>query len=74
LTGVCVCVTLQGYDHGYYFISTFIGDHIAHHAKFLNPWTCLQLTHCLAYRASFLSPQSLAMNSRFLSKTVICVM
>jgi S-formylglutathione hydrolase len=21
------------YDHGYYFISTFIGDHIAHHAK-----------------------------------------
>jgi len=37
LTGVCVCVTLQGYDHGYYFLSTFIGDHIAHHAKFLNP-------------------------------------
>ena len=37
LTGVCVCVTLQEYDHGYYFVSTFIGEHIAHHAKFLNP-------------------------------------
>ncbi|MDA0990868.1 MAG: S-formylglutathione hydrolase [Verrucomicrobia bacterium] len=24
-----------GYDHSYYFISTFIGDHIAHHAKAL---------------------------------------
>ena len=24
-----------GYDHGYYFISTFIGDHVAHHAKVL---------------------------------------
>jgi S-formylglutathione hydrolase len=24
-----------GYDHGYYFISTFMGDHIAHHAKAL---------------------------------------
>ncbi|AXL53966.1 S-Formylglutathione hydrolase (FghA) (plasmid) [Paraburkholderia caffeinilytica] len=23
------------YDHGYYFISTFIGDHIAHHARTL---------------------------------------
>ena len=22
-----------GYDHGYYFISTFIADHIEHHAK-----------------------------------------
>ena len=22
-----------GYDHGYYFISTFIGDHVAHHAR-----------------------------------------
>lgn len=27
----------EGYDHGYYFISTFIGEHIAYHAKFLNP-------------------------------------
>jgi S-formylglutathione hydrolase len=26
----------EGYDHGYYFISTFIEDHIAHHAKGLN--------------------------------------
>jgi len=25
----------EGYDHGYYFISTFIEDHIAHHAKVL---------------------------------------
>ncbi|KVA51558.1 S-formylglutathione hydrolase [Burkholderia cepacia] len=24
-----------GYDHGYYFISTFIADHIAHHARVL---------------------------------------
>jgi S-formylglutathione hydrolase len=26
-----------GYDHGYYFISTFIRDHIAHHAAQLGP-------------------------------------
>ncbi|MEO8153621.1 MAG: S-formylglutathione hydrolase [Rhizobacter sp.] len=25
----------EGFDHGYYFISTFIGDHIAHHARAL---------------------------------------
>ncbi len=25
----------EGYDHGYYFISTFIADHVAHHAKTL---------------------------------------
>lgn len=24
-----------GYDHSYYFISTFIGDHVAHHARAL---------------------------------------
>ena len=24
-----------GYDHGYYFISTFINDHLEHHAKTL---------------------------------------
>lgn len=24
-----------GYDHSYYFVSSFIGDHIAHHAKML---------------------------------------
>ena len=24
-----------GYDHGYYFISTFMADHLAHHAKAL---------------------------------------
>lgn len=27
----------EGYDHGYYFISTFIGDHLAHHARALAP-------------------------------------
>lgn len=26
----------EGYDHSYYFISTFIEDHIRHHAKVLN--------------------------------------
>jgi len=25
----------EGYDHGYYFISTFMDDHLAHHAKSL---------------------------------------
>lgn len=25
----------EGYDHGYYFISTFIEDHLAHHARIL---------------------------------------
>ena len=25
-----------GYDHSYYFISTFIGEHIAHHARALH--------------------------------------
>ena len=24
-----------GYDHGYYFISTFINDHLDHHARIL---------------------------------------
>jgi S-formylglutathione hydrolase len=27
----------EGYDHGYYFIATFIGEHMAHHARALNP-------------------------------------
>ena len=26
----------EGFDHGYYFIATFIADHIAHHAKHLH--------------------------------------
>ncbi|MEP6874454.1 MAG: S-formylglutathione hydrolase [Burkholderiales bacterium] len=26
----------EGFDHGYYFISTFMADHIAHHARPLN--------------------------------------
>lgn len=26
-----------GYDHSYYFIASFIGEHIAHHAKALRP-------------------------------------
>lgn len=25
----------EGYDHSYYFISTFVGDHIDHHANYL---------------------------------------
>jgi len=25
-----------GYDHGYYFIQSFIGDHLAHHARILS--------------------------------------
>ncbi len=25
----------EGYDHSYYFVATFMGDHIAHHAKAL---------------------------------------
>jgi S-formylglutathione hydrolase len=27
----------EGYDHGYYFISTFMRDHLAHHAHHLGP-------------------------------------
>ena len=26
----------DGYDHPCYFIATFIGDHVAHHAKALS--------------------------------------
>jgi S-formylglutathione hydrolase len=26
-----------GYDHGYYFIQSFVADHLAHHAQALNP-------------------------------------
>lgn len=26
-----------GYDHGYYFIQSFVGDHLAHHARSLLP-------------------------------------
>ncbi len=26
----------EGYDHSYYFISTFMEDHIRHHAETLN--------------------------------------
>jgi len=26
----------EGYDHSYFFISTFIDDHVRHHAKILN--------------------------------------
>ncbi len=28
--------THPGYDHGYYFVSTFMADHLAHHAQILN--------------------------------------
>jgi S-formylglutathione hydrolase len=27
----------EGYDHGYYFIQTFMADHLAHHASILKP-------------------------------------
>lgn len=27
----------EGYDHSYYFISTFIADHLEHHFRYLNP-------------------------------------
>ncbi|MGB3635310.1 MAG: alpha/beta hydrolase-fold protein, partial [Rubrobacteraceae bacterium] len=26
----------EGYDHSYYFISTFVEDHIRHHSETLN--------------------------------------
>lgn len=26
----------EGHDHGYYFVASFMADHIAHHAGFLN--------------------------------------
>ena len=26
----------DGYDHSYYFIASFVGEHVAHHAKALN--------------------------------------
>jgi len=26
----------EGFNHSYFFVSTFIGDHIAHHAKILS--------------------------------------
>jgi len=32
----CVMRMQEGYDHSYYFVSTFLEDHFAHHAKFLN--------------------------------------
>ncbi|XP_045582751.2 S-formylglutathione hydrolase isoform X1 [Procambarus clarkii] len=36
LAGVPIVMRLQeDYDHSYYFISTFIGEHFDHHAKFL---------------------------------------
>ncbi|KRA53925.1 S-formylglutathione hydrolase [Pseudoxanthomonas sp. Root65] len=36
-TGHPLTLRLQpGYDHSYYFIASFIGDHIAHHAKALH--------------------------------------
>jgi len=32
---ICVYNKRHGYDHSYFFIATFIGEHIAYHAKFL---------------------------------------
>lgn len=37
-TGRPLTLRIQpGYDHSYYFIATFMGDHIRFHAQFLNP-------------------------------------
>ena len=34
--GIPLTLRLQpGYDHSYYFIATFMGDHVAHHARLL---------------------------------------
>ena len=27
----------RGYDHSYYFIASFMGDHLRHHAQLLSP-------------------------------------
>lgn len=34
----CVYNKREGYDHSYFFIASFVEDHIAYHAKFLNAW------------------------------------
>lgn len=31
----CVYNKREGYDHGYFFIASFVAEHIAYHAKFL---------------------------------------
>jgi len=31
-----VLFLLQGYDHSYFFMYSFMNDHIKHHAKYLN--------------------------------------
>jgi hypothetical protein len=28
----------DSYDHGYYYVATFIEEHIKHHAKYLSAW------------------------------------
>ncbi len=34
--GIPLTLRMQpGYDHGYYFVATFVGDHVAHHAAAL---------------------------------------
>ena len=34
--GIEVQLRMQdGYDHSYYFIATFMGEHLAHHAQYL---------------------------------------
>ena len=33
----CGCGCHAGYDHSYYFIATFVDDHLAHHARALAP-------------------------------------
>lgn len=31
----CIYNKREGYDHSYFFVASFVGEHIAHHAKFL---------------------------------------
>ena len=42
----------EGYDHSYYFIASFIGEHVAHHAKaapYLNGLAPIGLYAAAAY-------------------------
>lgn len=32
----CIYKLRDGYDHSYFYIATFMGEHIEYHAKFLN--------------------------------------
>lgn len=34
-TAVCLSCLQDGYDHSYFFMATFMDDHVNHHAKAL---------------------------------------